>query len=264
MQRKDPEIIFDNSNYLVSYKKACVHTAPLIKGEDSVLSRCAQIYPSILQVKGKKPIEGGLVNRLDYETSGLVLIAKDQKTYEHFIQIQEEGRLIKNYRALCLDLRPFNEHVLPEGFPEKAKLTNNHIESAFRPWGPGRTAVRPTIVQTGLDKKRADIAYDRGKYYRTLILGVEIIGSYKDIPLCIVQCELRRGFRHQLRAHLAWAGLPLLDDTKYNVLNTDVTNTEIFFLEAYKLTCMNKAFNTEEWSYSKLDNERLERKLAAK
>ena len=67
-----------------------------------------------------------------------------------------------------------------------------------------------------------------------------------------------------MRAHLAWAGLPLLDDTKYNVLNTDVTNTEIFFLEAYKLTCMNKAFNTEEWSYSKLDNERLERKLAAK
>ena len=51
------------------------------------------------QVRGKKAIEAGLLHRLDTDTRGLVLFAKDQKVYDFLAARQEAGQMIKNYCA---------------------------------------------------------------------------------------------------------------------------------------------------------------------
>jgi 23S rRNA pseudouridine1911/1915/1917 synthase len=80
------------------------------------------------------------------------------------------------------------------------------IESFFRPFGPGRKQVRPVLDKYGKDK---DIAKDRGGYYRTEVVNVTEDEYYT------FSIKLRRGFRHQIRCHLAWIGCPVLNDPLY-------------------------------------------------
>jgi 23S rRNA pseudouridine1911/1915/1917 synthase len=102
------------------------------------------------------------------------------------------------------------------------------IESFFRPWGPGRKAVRPvTAAQTLSRRKKTEIAGDQGSCYRTEILalgnlGLEIQEGKSGPPvfpepqgLRVFSLQIRRGFRHQIRCHLAWIGEPILYDTLY-------------------------------------------------
>ena len=77
------EVIFENEAYAVLYKPRGMPTAPLSENEEGTLvswflKRC----PEAALVKGKKDIEAGLVHRLDTATSGLVLMAKNQESYD--------------------------------------------------------------------------------------------------------------------------------------------------------------------------------------
>jgi 23S rRNA pseudouridine1911/1915/1917 synthase len=74
------------------------------------------------------------------------------------------------------------------------------IESGFRPYGPGRKTVRPVI--------NADLPPE--KIYRTGVLALE---SQKGFA--VFKVLIQRGFRHQIRCHLAWLGFPLVNDPLY-------------------------------------------------
>jgi 23S rRNA pseudouridine1911/1915/1917 synthase len=88
------------------------------------------------------------------------------------------------------------------------------IESAFRPYGPGRKAVRPVPLILSGEKpgKRPlkEFVLDRGQPYRTWILEAKAEGELTGFRVRIC-----RGFRHQIRCHLAWLGYPLVNDTLY-------------------------------------------------
>ena len=65
-------------------------------------------YSMICKQMRKKAIEAGLLHRLDTDTRGLVLFAKDQKVYDFLAARQEAGQMIKTYCAF----------VEPSGAPE--------------------------------------------------------------------------------------------------------------------------------------------------
>jgi 23S rRNA pseudouridine1911/1915/1917 synthase len=97
---------------------------------------------------------------------------------------------------------PFN--VAKNGFPQTPFV----IESFFRPYGPGRKQVRPV---TDAGYKHRKIASDNARFYRT-----EIVGVWEASPLqYVITVRLCRGFRHQIRCHLAWIGCPVLNDPLY-------------------------------------------------
>jgi 23S rRNA pseudouridine1911/1915/1917 synthase len=204
-----------------------MHSAPLKtsavcapSGEQTLLEWCARSFPETAAVRGRNPWEGGLLHRLDYETGGLTLIARTQAALNALEAAQKAGLFIKEYAALAskaagslpsMPPPPFQAERL---FAAGGALPPLSIESAFRPYGPGRKAVRPVVFNCsgGNPGKRAqkEIALDRGQPYRTEILEAGAAGESTGFRV-----RIDRGFRHQIRCHLAWLGYPLINDALY-------------------------------------------------
>jgi 23S rRNA pseudouridine1911/1915/1917 synthase len=209
----------ETAEYLVVYKPPRVHSVPLRgPAEDAgetLLDWCVRRFPEVGAIRGRQAGEGGILHRLDYETSGLVLFARTRRALESLGAQQEEGLFVKEYRALSAGPGP---EYPPPGFPPGPALPRaggrvpafRIVQSAFRPYGPGRRAVRPVVDPPVLRSRRWSIALDRGAPYRTEILGWTGSGEERRFRVRII-----RGFRHQIRCHLAWAGYPLVNDRVY-------------------------------------------------
>lgn len=185
--------------------------------------------------------EGGILHRLDYETSGLVLFARSPAVLAFLLEEQEEGRLLKDYllvaRASGRGLsgsRPLLGS--PEGRLAWAGLPSElesllgeagrngpaRVESRFRPFGPGAARVACLGADEEAGRRR------RGspeRVYSTSILGGRVLGEGELAGLGLggeaakdcfeVEARISQGFRHQIRAHFAWLGFPLAGDALY-------------------------------------------------
>jgi 23S rRNA pseudouridine1911/1915/1917 synthase len=206
MGNLSPYIVDETDDFAVVFKPPRMHSVPLRKGgADPMLNWYAALFPPVMELSGRK--EGGLLHRLDYETQGLMLFARNQKSLDFLSAVQEEGNFIKEYCAICHKSAPVNASY--PSFNSKFSFDGFAIESFFRPYGPGRKQVRPVLDNRG---KGRDAAKDRNGYYRTEIISVTENEYY------VFALRLRRGFRHQIRCHLAWIGCPILNDPLYGEL----------------------------------------------
>ena len=242
--RAEPCIVRETAHWAVVYKPPHLPTAPLRADErntlvywflhsDEVQKQSAEygLRSREAQVRGKKAIEAGLLHRLDTDTRGLVLFAKDQAVYDFLAARQEAGQMIKTYCAFvepnrvpeidngygfgATELSMLKEFaaaqrgiaaqeqvVVQERIAAQLPLT---LESQFRNFGPGAKRVAPVVSGSRHYKKD-------GRLYTTVIEAADILPSP---PLIRVRCRLSRGYRHQVRAHLAAAGLPIVGDPLY-------------------------------------------------
>jgi len=205
-----PYIAEETDDYAVVFKPDRTHSAPLAENKNENGLTILEWYREKFNSKNVK-----LMHRLDYETHGLVLFAKNEKSYNFFRGLQDRGGFIKEYSAICISTD--NSFHL-EGFPDNKYVSKTEasmrrsclcensfvIESYFRPYGPGRKLVRP-VIEDG--KKHKEIAKDKGGYYKTEIINI------KDN---IFTVRIKRGFRHQIRCHLCWIGCPILNDPLYS------------------------------------------------
>ena len=195
--------------FIVLYKDSGIPSAPLIPDEYCALNFAAGLFPELLKVRGKKEIEHGLVHRIDTQTNGLILIAASQECYDFFIEAQMKGQFEKWYRAEFDRIPGLHDLLpgfppLPSGLPNLADVGGSFcLESFFRPFGQKGREVRPVTKDGGMaaKKKAGGIAY-----------STEITLISEETALC----HIKRGFRHQVRCHLAWCGLPVKNDIVYN------------------------------------------------
>ena len=214
-----PQVLVAEKDFLIVYKPPRMHSAPEARsaGEETILDWCVAMFPEVAALPGRRVGEGGLLHRLDYETQGLMLIARSLPGMEALLERQREGKILKEYSALAAK----SETTLP-GFPKETPGftketpvwplegkdgTPLKIESAFRPYGPGRKAVRPVLP--GGDKA----------LYSTEILESSPVSEAGFTQCFSLRLRICRGFRHQIRSHLAWMGLPLLNDSLYGGLS---------------------------------------------
>ena len=242
--RAEPCIVRETAHWAVVYKPPHLPTAPLRADERNTLVYWFLHSPEVqkqsaeyglrsreAQVRGKKAIEEGLLHRLDTDTRGLVLFAKDQAVYDFLAARQEAGQMIKNYCAFvepnrvpeidngygfgATELSMLKERstaqkgiaaqeqvVVQERIAAQLPLT---LESQFRNFGPGAKRVVPVFPGSRHYKKD-------GRLYTTVIEAADILPSP---PLIRVRCRLSRGYRHQVRVHLAAVGLPIVGDPLY-------------------------------------------------
>lgn len=213
------KILHSTSDFVVAVKKAGVHSAPLKADDtDSALSFIAQDFPQVLTVRGKKEVEGGLIHRIDYDTAGLLLFALNQDFYNHMMACQDEGLFKKGYRAYCQYQKNCTE--LLGGFPPLPVSLNfsaDHqactVESSFRAFGPGRKQVRPVTEQSGKFSQRKAGGSKQGS---SSIYSTEFSITKTHGKNFVVEASITKGYRHQVRCHLAWCGLPIIRDPLYN------------------------------------------------
>ena len=188
-----PLIVFESEDFLIADKTHGIPTVPL-KGQNpdgTLLGMVSAQYPEVLNVCGKNLWEGGTCHRLDTATAGLVVFARTQTFYDYLQGIQQADLFMKTYRAETVE----NDSLKGSDI----QIEDNRefrIMSYFRAYGKGSKAVRP--VQ---DIRRADSPV----LYTTM--AVKNGEAFT--------CTITRGFRHQIRAHLAWIGHPIQGDCLY-------------------------------------------------
>lgn len=209
IEQKSLEPITSCDDYVVFYKPHGIPTVPLKSQEldGTLLSSAVKLFPEIMNICGKNSWEGGTIHRLDIVTAGLVLFARKQSFYDYIQNEQKENRFLKSYIANTIERKS-----LP-GFP----LFNisNPITSCFRAYGPGRKAVRPCSMIKSDSKKKYDTYIEKKRNNQYI-------------------CKIYQGFRHQIRAHLAWAGHPIINDYLYGA--DDIGKGNFISLECFALS----------------------------
>jgi 23S rRNA pseudouridine1911/1915/1917 synthase len=202
-----PQVIAEEKDFLIVYKPPRMHSAPQALSIESLYTWCVQKYPEVGELSGRNKGEGGMLHRLDYETHGIMLLARSKPGMEALLEQQKHGKIPKEYSALAFE----SEMVLP-GFPkEKPGFRPGkaiEITSAFRPYGKGRKAVRPVLPGDANSKEIQAL-------YITEILESKLT-SAMGLGNCLsLRLRISKGFRHQIRSHLAWLGMPILNDALY-------------------------------------------------
>lgn len=214
MQERKTEVIFLNSDLIAVYKEKGLPTVPLKRNPegDSLYKRIAASYPEVSVVHGMNEWEGGIIHRLDTATSGIVLCARSDEAYRELIEAQKRDEIEKHYLASTTE----RETTLPgfEDFPYSFSGREMEIRSYFRPYGGKGASVRPV-----LSKSR----HISGALYTTEVMRTSDQGVF--------ECVIRRGFRHQIRCHLAWSGHPIIGDDRYGGMEYDK-----LLLEAVRIT----------------------------
>ncbi|MBR5645546.1 MAG: hypothetical protein IKX23_02770 [Treponema sp.] len=207
--------------YIILCKPHGLPSAPLSDNDkNNALYQAATLFPQILEVKGRKEIEHGLIHRLDTATEGLMIIAVTQKCYDDLLKLQINNKITKYYSAECNDIK--NNAQLLQGFPPLNSDCNQKkifVQSYFRNYGIKNKEVRPVTEDSGriIQKK-----VNAKKIYSTQI---EIIK--KDKEKIYTRCMITNGYRHQVRCHLAWCGLPVINDMLYNSRCTTEKNESL-------------------------------------
>ena len=153
--------------------------------ERTVGSFLLEKYPGLDKV-GNNPLEAGLVNRLDNDTSGLLVAARDRKTWLFLRGQFKQKKVKKEYIALVVgELKGAGEIECYVAHSKKSKkkmvvVNRNEVES--------------------YKAKLAKCEY-------------EVIRSFKGYTL--VKITTSSGLRHQVRIQLAWFGYPLAGDVLY-------------------------------------------------
>lgn len=169
--------------------------------------------------------EKGMLSRLDKETSGLILLARSIEAMRKALEIQRMGGIRKFYRLIAMEseaaLQGFKPPRRALSLEEKARFheTENSdgglaIESYFRSFGErGAKVACVSPDEARREKKRLSkgifrtVAACRGKTCAEEFGGVESAVE--------IEAMIRSGFRHQIRAHMAWIGYPIAGDKLY-------------------------------------------------
>lgn len=184
---RDLEILFEDAAVVVVNKPGGIPCHPLRSGElGTVMNAVVRRFPETASA-GVKPLEGGLVHRLDNGTSGSLMIARTGRSFELLRDAIRSGRVRRQYLALVVG-------------NVKASLELN-VPIAHHPRSARRMVTAPDAVQA--DRLGARPASSRVEPLRQ-------IGRFT-----LVSVVPQTGARHQIRVHLAHAGHPIVGDTLY-------------------------------------------------
>lgn len=209
-------LVAADASYYALYKPEGLHSASIAGGNEASLeSLLPRLWPQMAAPQGapgcgtqpqeahRKPLQEPhdeppleppllLLTRLDKGTSGLVLAARSHEAAGRFRELEEQGGVRKVYFTLV------RGHVPGRLALRGALRTDNRIKSLV------------------LDTDSPDAA--RCTLAVPLCRASFVAGQARpdaDGPFTLLRVEIRRGARHQIRAHLAAAGYPLAGEDLY-------------------------------------------------
>lgn len=214
MENTELRIVYKDERFLVVQKPPGVPTVPLARDPHgpSLLTLLKHDFPETANPGGRHAHEGLVLHRLDTDTSGLVLVARDISSYRFVQESQMDGQFEKTYIAATKRMPMQNGFPpVPENWVQDSASV---VTSRFRSYGKKGASVRPVTENSSYYAKEKG----GSALYTTTILPWGVNGAGEQL----FQCTLVRGFRHQIRCHLAWTGNPIIGDGIYGGASAEV------------------------------------------
>jgi 23S rRNA pseudouridine1911/1915/1917 synthase len=210
------KIIYEDKNIIAIDKPAGISVHPATAGQNDTIANAILAYcPAIKDVGDEPNLRPGIVHRLDKETSGILVIAKNKETFDWLKKQFAERKIIKRYTALALGK-----------FKEKQGVISKPIGRA--------KDFRKRTTTTIKEQKEAVTYYKNLKHYSSSStplrpnghlaapVGVESLRASEGRKIreySLVEAEPKTGRTHQIRVHFASLGHPLAGDKLYGFKN---------------------------------------------
>ncbi len=175
-----------------------VHPAPGSPNGTLVNALLAHCGDSLSGIGGEK--RPGIVHRIDKDTSGLLVVAKSDRAHHGLAAQFEAHTAQRRYLALA--------HGVIDAADPRLRGTPG---VTFEDGGILKIATR--LARHATDRQKQAVYFDKGRHAVTRAALLERFGA----PPCamLVECRLETGRTHQIRVHMAHAGLRLIGDPIY-------------------------------------------------
>ena len=174
------DIYYEDDDLIVVNKPSgmVVHPAP---GNYTGTLVNALIYHTNNLSKVNTNIRPGIVHRIDADTSGLLLVAKNDKAHNILAEAIQKKEVVREYIALV-------EGIIMED----------------------TATIDAPIGRDKKDRKKMTVTSENSK---DAVTHIRVLERYKDSTL--IRCKLETGRTHQIRVHLSYIGHPVVNDPVY-------------------------------------------------
>jgi 23S rRNA pseudouridine1911/1915/1917 synthase len=181
-------VVFEDEYLMVLNKPAGLTVHPGAGNHDQTLANALIAYSkdNLSSIGGE--FRPGIVHRLDKDTTGLIIVAKDDNTHQLLSEALSNRDIKRHYLALVF------------GSPELRAGT-----------------IKTFIAKHHHDHTKMVVTKGNGKEAITHYVMQE---SYMDGKFSLLECKLDTGRTHQIRVHLHYKGFPVVGDPSYNEAQT--------------------------------------------
>ena len=180
------DIIYEDKDLIVLNKPAGIVMHPGAGNFDNTIVNALLNYDKDSLSNIGDELRPGIVHRIDKNTSGLVVIAKNNKTHEH-LSLQFSKHTIKRIYQLLI-------------------------------WGkirPSKGRIETLITRSSRNRQLMEVSNTKGKKAITNYKTLEVFENRNTPTLSLLECELETGRTHQIRVHMNYLGHSIVGDDKY-------------------------------------------------
>lgn len=175
------DVLYEDDYLLVVNKESGMVVHPAAGNYSHTLVN-ALLYRFNLSHKDDK-IRPGIVHRIDKDTSGVLVVAKDDKTHELLSEMIKEKKVERKYIALV------NGIIMHDAGEIDAPI--------------GRDTVNRQKMMVTADNSKDAITH------------FKVLKRYKNENKTLIECKLDTGRTHQIRVHMEYIGYPIYNDPVY-------------------------------------------------
>ena len=180
------DIIYEDEDLIVLNKPAGIVMHPGAGNFDKTIVNALINYNKDSLSSTGDELRPGIVHRIDKNTSGLVVIAKNNHTHEH-LSIQFSKHSIKRVYQLLI-------------------------------WGkvkPSKGRIETLITRSSKNRQMMEVSSSKGKVAITNYTTKEVFENENLPTLSLLECKLETGRTHQIRVHMNYKGNSIVGDDKY-------------------------------------------------